>query len=84
MTREPDDDDLLEINILELEGMHAVDGFRISSDQFLSPLKIKKVNIGFPDHLKYTNIGDYWDEETIGKITDLLHEFHDLFSTIFS
>ena len=25
------------------------------------------------------NIGDYWDEETMVKITDLLHEFQDLF-----
>ena len=30
------------------------------------------------------NIGDYWDEETMAKITDLLHGFQDLFPTNFS
>ena len=29
------------------------------------------------------NIGYYYDEETMAKIIDLLHEFQDLFSTIF-
>ena len=57
--------------------------FGISSDQFLNPLKIKKANIGSPDNPKFTNIGDYWDEETIGKVIDLLHEFQDMFPTIF-
>ena len=40
------DDDKSNINILYLEGMHEVEGSGISSDQFLKPLKIKKVNIG--------------------------------------
>ena len=61
-----------------------MDGFGISNDQFLSPLKIKKVNIGSPNNPKFANIGDYWDEETVGNITDLLHEFQDLFPTTFS
>ena len=56
----------------------------MSSDQFLSPLKIKKVNIGSSENPKFANIGDYWDDETMGKITDLLHEFQDLFPTKFS
>ena len=29
------------------------------------------------------NIGDYWDEETMAKITNLLHEFQEIFSTKF-
>ena len=53
------------------------------SDQFLKPLKIKKVNIGSPDNPKFSNIGDYWDEETVTNITDLLHEYQDLFPTNF-
>ena len=40
------DDDLNNIKKLELEGTHAIEGSGISSDQFLKPLKIKKVNIG--------------------------------------
>ena len=83
MIGEPDDDDPLTIKILELEGMRAVEGFGISSDQFLSPLKIKKVNIGSRGNPKFANIGDYWDEETLGKITYLLHEFQNIFPNIF-
>ena len=44
-------------------------------------MKIKKVNIGSPENPKFTNIGDYWDEEIVVKITDLLHEYRDLFLT---
>ena len=54
------DDDLTNIKILESEGAHAVEGSGISSDQFLKPLKIKKVNIGSPKNPKFANIGDYW------------------------
>ena len=81
--REPYEDDPLYINIPESEGMCAVEGVGISSDQFLSPLKIKKVIIGLPKNQQFTNIGDYLYDETMGKITDLLHEFQDLFPTKF-
>jgi hypothetical protein len=30
------------------------------------------------------NIGDYWDDATISKITELLHEYQDLFPTKFT
>ena len=46
VTRELGDDEPLDVNKPESEGMRAVEVFGISSDQFLSPLKIKKVNIG--------------------------------------
>ena len=61
VTGEQDNDDQLDINIPESEGMCAVEGIGISSDQFLSPLKIKKVNIGSPKNPKFANIGDCWD-----------------------
>ena len=64
--------------------MCAVKGAGISSDQFLSPIKIKKINIGSSENPKFPNIGDYWNNETVGKITNLLHEFQDLFPTKFS
>ena len=83
LTRDPNDDPT-NINILESEGTCVVEGSDISSDQFLKPLKIKKVNIGSPKNPKFANIGDYWDEETVAKITDLLHEYQDIFPTIFS
>ena len=30
------------------------------------------------------NVGDYWDDSTIDKITELLHEYQDLFPTKFT
>ena len=84
ITREPDDDDPLEINIPNLEGMRAVEGAGMSNNQFPSLLKVKKVNIGSAKNLKFSNIGDYWDDKTMGNITGLLHEFQDLFPTKFS
>ena len=80
---EPNDDDPLDVNIPKSEGMRTVEGVGISSEQFLSPLNIKKVNIGSLENPKFSNIGDYWDDETLGKIIDLLHEFQDLFPTKF-
>ena len=64
--------------------MHAVEGDSISSDQFLIPLNINKINIGSYENPKFTNIGDYWDDETVWKIINLLHQFQDLFSIMFS
>ena len=42
------------------------------------------MNIGSLENPKFSNIGDYWDDETLGKIIELLHEFQDLLSTKFS
>jgi len=50
----------------------------------IKPLKMKKVNIGLEDELKFATIGDYWDEDTIKKITDLVHEYQELFPIKFS
>ena len=75
VTDEPDDDNPMNINIPKSEGTHAVEGSGVSSNKFMNLLKIKKVNIRSPENLKFTNIGDYWDDETVGKIIDLLHEF---------
>lgn len=50
----------------------------------MNPLKTKKVNIGSEEVPKFTTIGDYWDGETINKVTDLLHEYQELFPTKFS
>ena len=45
------------------------------------PLKIRKVNNGMEENPKFASVGDYWDEETMAKIKDLLHKFQDLFPT---
>ena len=33
---------------------------------------------------RYATIGDYWDEEIVSKVTELLHEYQDLFLMKFS
>ena len=48
------------------------------------PLNIRKINIGTGEKPEFAIFGDYWDKETMAKITDLLHEFQDLFPTKFS
>ena len=45
----------------------------------MKPLEIKKVNNGSPENPKFADIGDYSDDETVRKITELLHEFQDMF-----
>ena len=74
VTRESDDDDPCDINIPESEGARTVEGSGVSSNKFMNPLKIiKKVNISSPENPTFANIGDYWDNETVGNITNLLH-----------
>ena len=48
------------------------------------PLKTRTVNIGSEENPKYATIGDYWDDEMVSKVTQLLHEYQDLFPTKFS
>ena len=60
-----------------------MEGLDLTTNSFLKPLKIKKVNIGSPENPKFVNIGDYWDDEIVRNIIDLLHEFQDLFHTKF-
>ena len=78
-----DHDELCNINIPETEGSRDVTSPDVPTDPMTQPLKIKKVNIGTKENPKFSNIGDYWDEETMAKIIYLLHEFQDPFSTKF-
>ena len=55
----------------------------IPTNPMNQPLKIRQVNIGTKENPKFASVGDYWDEETMAKTTDLLHEFQDLFPTKF-
>jgi hypothetical protein len=45
---------------------------------------VNKVNIGTIENPKMASIGDYWDEQTVEIITELLHEYSDLFPTTFT
>jgi hypothetical protein len=47
------------------------------------PIKTWKVNIETKKNPKFAQIGDYWNDETLEKITYLLHEYEDLFLTTF-
>ena len=75
------DDEIRNINILEIEGSRDVAAPDVPTDPMSQPLNIRKVNIGTEEHPKFASFGDYWDEETMEKIIDMLHEFQDLFST---
>ena len=79
-----EDDEQCNINIPETEGSQDVAAPDVSTDPMTQPLEIKKVNIGTEENPKFSNSWDYWDEETMAKITDLLHEFQDMFPTKFS
>ena len=83
ITGESDDNDPLKINIPNSEGICIVDGASITTNQFLKPRKIKKVKTGSNENPKFDNIGDYWDGNTVGNITVLLHAFQYMFPTIF-
>ena len=76
-----DDDELQNVNIPKFEGSHSVAALEIPTDSMNKPLRIQKVDIGMAENPKFANVGDYWDEEMMAKITDLLHEFQDLFPT---
>ena len=43
------------------------------------PLKLKEFNIGTEEQPKLEKIGDYWDDDIVGKVTELLIEYQDMF-----
>ena len=79
-----EDDDPRNINIPDSEGHCEVHGPAVEAPEVTRPLKIRTVNIGSEEQRKYATIGDYWDEEMVRKVTEILHEYQDLFPTKFS
>ena len=79
-----EDDDPRKVNIDKIEGQRDVEGPGVEIPFIGQPIKIKKFNIGIEKTLKLANVGDYWDVATIDKITELLHEYQDLFPTKFT
>jgi hypothetical protein len=61
-----------------------VEGPYLDSKAFVSQIKVKKFNIGTNENPKTVSIGDYWDEKTVERITELLREYNDLFPTTFT
>ena len=81
----PDDGyDPRNINTPESKGSGNIVNPEMPIEKINQPLKIQKVNIGMEEEPKFMNIGDYWDEETMENIINLLHEFQDLFPMKFS
>ena len=80
----PDEDDLCDIHIEEVEGEREVEVPPLGSELFSTSIKVKKVNIGKVENPKMASIGDYWDEKTVESITKLLREYNDLFPTMFT
>ena len=78
------EDDPRAVEIPDSEGSRDTEALKISCNEFKQLLEIRKVNIGIEVDPKFDIIGYYLDELTMGKVTNLLHEFHDLFLTIFS
>jgi hypothetical protein len=56
-----------------------VEGPDMESKPYEKLVNTRKVNIGTEENLKLTQIGDYWDEKTVEKIVELLHEYQGLF-----
>jgi hypothetical protein len=73
-----------DIQIEEDEGEREVEGPPLESEVIVAPIKVKKVNIGTVENPKMASIGDYWDEQTVESITELLCEYNDLFPTMFT
>ena len=80
---EEEDEDLRNINILETEGHHKIEGTQIENPYITAPLKTKQVNVGTNAELKFAKIRDYWDDTTMDKVSELLREYQDLFPTNF-
>jgi hypothetical protein len=63
------------VNISETKVQRDIEGIGIELPFVGQPIKIKKVNIGTEQAPKLENIGDHWNDATINKITELLHEY---------
>lgn len=81
---ESDDEELRHLEIIEAEGEIGVQGLELQSPDVTQPVKVMKVNIGSEEKPRFANVRDYWDEETVSKITGLLREYQEVFPTKFS
>ena len=77
------DEDPSIVTIPESEGERAVAGPPLHIVDVMKPLKLREVNIGMEEQPKLAKIGNYWDDDTVGNVAELLTEYQDLFSTVF-
>ena len=79
-----DEEDPRNIQIPKTEGKCTVEGPELEFVVYAQPLRTRKVNIGTKENPKFVQIGDYWNDETMEKIVDLLREYQHIFPTMFS
>ena len=65
---EEEDTDLRNINILETKVHRRVEGPQLENPNTTKLLKTRQVNIGMEAELKFTNIGDYWNDTIVDKV----------------
>jgi hypothetical protein len=82
---EHDEEDPRNVQVPETEGEHIVEGQSLNLLHIHTPIKTHKGKHWDKQRIpKFAQIGDYWSDETVEKIADLLHEYQDLFPTTFS
>lgn len=54
------------------------------TSNFWKPMQMIKHNIGIEEKHKMATVGDYWDEEMVTQVVDLLKEYEDIFHSTFS
>ena len=61
-----------------------MEGPPVELEDIVTSIEVKKVKIGTVENPKMAIIRDYWDEKTVESITELLHEYKDMFPTTFT
>ena len=79
-----EEEDPRNVNIPDSEGSCDVQGPKWELPEIIEKIKIKKTNIGTEADPKFSSIGDYWNDETVGHIADLLQDYQDFFPTKFA
>jgi len=74
-----EEEDMRNIDIQESKVYREVNGLELEILDIMKPLNTKKVNIGSEKEPNFAIIIDYWDEETVSKVTKLIHEYQELF-----
>jgi hypothetical protein len=78
-----EEEDPRNVKVPKTEGECIVVGPELKANTYANPLRVCKANIGMKKKPKFVNIGDYWNDETVENIVDLLCEYQDLFPTTF-
>jgi hypothetical protein len=71
------------VKVPETEGERAVEGIELEFFSYTQPIKTQKVNIGTTKNPNFAQIGDYWSDEIVEKISYLLHEYQYIFPNTF-